>query len=127
MLPGMGKPGGPRLQMEGDGQGAQGPQQKPGQQPGDGIGSEHDPNLQNDATKLLSKKREVSVEGKPGAGPTRSEVIYGAADKGFSQRNYKRVYTDYTNVVEEVMSREQVPLGMRYYVKRYFNLIKPRE
>jgi hypothetical protein len=25
------------------------------------------------------------------------------------------------------MSREQVPLGMRYYVKRYFNLIKPRE
>ena len=102
-------------------------QQQPGRQPGDGIGNEHDPNLQGDATKLNSQKRDVSVEGKQGPGPTRSEVIYGAADKGFSQRNYKRVYNDYSNVVEEVMSREQVPLGMRYYVNRYFNLIKPRE
>src|SRR5262249_43040306 len=127
LLPGMGKPGGPRLQMEGEGQGQQGQQQGLGQRPGDGIGNEHDPNLSGDPSKLASKKRDVSVEGQQGPGPTRSEVIYGAADKGFSQRSYKRVYTDYTNVVEEAMTREQVPLGMRYYVKRYFNLIKPRE
>src|SRR5262249_29223394 len=129
LLPGMGKPGGPRMQMEGNAQGEQGQQQQQnqGQRPGEGIGNEHDPNLQGDPTKLASKKREVSVEGKQGAGPSRSEVIYGAADKGFSQRNYRRVYTDYTNVVEEVMSREQVPLGMRHYIKQYFKLIKPRE
>ena len=69
----------------------------------------------------------MQLEGQQGAGPTRSEVIYGAADRGFAQRNYKRVYGDYSQVVEEVMNREQIPLGMRYYVKRYFNLIKPRE
>ena len=124
IMPGMGK----GSQGNEGQQGQQGQQQQAqGQRPGDGIGNEHDPNLQGDPTKLASQKRDVSVQGKQGEGPTRSEVIYGAADKGFSQRNYKRVYNDYTNVVEEVMGREQVPLGMRYYVKRYFNLIKPRE
>jgi len=37
------------------------------------------------------------------------------------------VYSDYTSVVEEVMSKEKVPPGYRFYVKRYFQLIKPRE
>jgi len=125
LLPGQG--GKSAVQLETDQPGAQSQGQTPERQPGEGIGSEHDPNLQGAQTKLASKKRDVSVEGKQGAGPTRSEVIYGAADKGFATRSYKRVYTDYTQVVEEVMSREQVPLGMRYFVKRYFNLIKPRE
>ena len=43
------------------------------------------------------------------------------------RRAYKRVYGDYTSVVEEVMSKEKVPPGYRFYVKRYFQLIKPRE
>src|SRR5262249_25949025 len=117
-LPGMGREG------SGEGQGDQPGNQNgnQGQQPGDGIGNEHDPNIQGEATKLASKKREVKVDGREGQGPGRSEVIYGPANQGFSQQSYKRVYTDYTHVVEEVMSREQVPLGMRYYVKRYFNL-----
>ena len=40
---------------------------------------------------------------------------------------FDEVYGDYTSVVEEVMSREHVPPGYRFYVKRYFQLIKPRE
>jgi hypothetical protein len=93
----------------------------------DGIGSEHDPNLSGAASRLPSKKREVAVSGVQGQGPSRSEVIYGAAERGFAQRSYKRVYGDYSRVMEEVMDGEQIPPGMRYYVKRYFNLIKPRE
>jgi hypothetical protein len=109
--------------------------EKPGQQgmgqgeqnPGDGIGDQHDPNLMGDATRLASKRHETRVNGKDAAGPSRSETILGSAEHGFSSKAYRRVYSDYTSVVEEVMSKERVPPGYRYYVKRYFQLIKPRE
>jgi hypothetical protein len=94
---------------------------------GDGIGDQHDPNLMGDATKLGGKRHETRVEGKEGAGPSRSQTILGSADKGFASTRYKQVYGDYTAVVEEVMSKDRVPQGYRYYVKRYFQLIKPRE
>jgi hypothetical protein len=97
------------------------------QMPGDGIGDQHDPNLFGDKTRIDSHRKETRVEGKDGAGPSRSETILGSAEKGFSSRAYKRVYGDYSSVVEEVMSKENVPPGYRFYIKRYFQLIKPRE
>ncbi|HWE29339.1 MAG TPA: hypothetical protein VHB97_15125, partial [Polyangia bacterium] len=120
------------LPMGGQGQG----QEKPGQngkgdgdqQPGnDGIGKEHDANLMGDATALGGKRHDTRVEGAQGAGPSRSQTILGSAEKGFASTGYKRVYGDYTAVVEEVMSKERVPPGYRYFIKRYFQLIKPRE
>jgi chemotaxis protein histidine kinase CheA len=115
----------------GPGQGAPKPEgngdQLPGGDRGDGIGDQHDPNLQGDATRLGGKKHETRVSGKEAAGPSRSQTILGSADKGFASTGYKKVYGDYTAVVEEVMSKERVPPGYRFYVKRYFQLIKPRE
>ena len=105
----------------GDGQG----QELPGH--GDGIGDQHDPNLNGDATQLSSQRHDTRVQGKEGAGPSRSQTILGSAEKGFATESYKRVYGDYTAVVEEVMSKEKVPPGYRFYIKRYFQLIKPRE
>jgi hypothetical protein len=99
----------------------------PGEPGGDGIGNEHDPHVMGDPTKMNAKHQATRVEGQEGAGPNRSETILGSAEKGFSGRAYKRVYSDYSSVVEEVMSKERVPPGYRYYVKRYFQLIKPRE
>jgi hypothetical protein len=105
---------------QGAGPGEKGP-------PDDGIGNSHDPNLTGDPTRLAAKRHDTRVEGKEGPGPSRSETILGSAEKGFATRAYRRVYSDYTSVVEEVMSKEHVPPGYRYYVKRYFQLIKPRE
>jgi chemotaxis protein histidine kinase CheA len=94
---------------------------------GDGIGNQHDPNLQADATKIDAQRHDTRVNGKEGAGPSRSQTILGSSEKGFASTGYKRVYGDYTAVMEEVMSKEKVPPGYRFYVKRYFQLIKPRE
>jgi hypothetical protein len=94
---------------------------------GDGIGDQHDPNLMGDATRMNGQRHETRVQGKDGAGPSRSQTILGSADKGFASTSYKRVYGDYTAVVEEVMSKEKVPPGYRFYIKRYFQMIKPRE
>ena len=60
-------------------------------------------------------------------GPTRSEVILGAAERGFAARDYRRVYADYESHATEVLEQDQIPGGYRFYVRRYFQLIRPRE
>lgn len=116
-------PMGPGQQQPGQ-SGKEPGQELPG---GDGIGKEHDPNLMGNATVLGGKRHDTRVEGAQGAGPSRSQTILGSAEKGFASTGYKRVYGDYTAVVEEVMSKEGVPPGYRFFIKRYFQLIKPRE
>lgn len=76
---------------------------------------------------IEGKAQDTRVDGRQGDGPTKSEVIKAASEKGFATTDYKDVFVDYEAVVEEVMDREEVPAGYRYYVKRYFELIRPRE
>jgi hypothetical protein len=97
---------------------------KSSSQAGDGAGKK----ALGDKTSLDDTKRKDShVEGRQGKGPSKSQVIKTASQKGFATREYKDVYSDYSSVAEEVMEREDVPRGYRYYVKRYFELIKPRQ
>jgi hypothetical protein len=110
----------------------QGSEQKPGsandQPGGDKYGTGHAPTQPFGApTQISAKHTQQKLDGVHGRGPSRSEVILGAAEKGFSTQSYRRVYRDYTGVVEEVLNKEKVPLGYKFYVKKYFNLIKPRE
>ncbi len=126
-----GKDGTLVMPVPGQGQGQQSGQQGQGQDspqgsPGNGIGTSHDPNLMGRATQLKSQHKSEMLRGKDAKGPSRSEVILGAADKGFSGQSYKRVYVDYTQIIEETLKQEDVPLGYKYFVKRYFQLIKPR-
>ena len=60
------------------------------------------------------------------AGPSRSQVIAGAASRGFASKDYRRVFTDYAGVIEESLDSTAVPPGRRYLVRRYFQLIRPR-
>jgi hypothetical protein len=71
---------------------------------------------------------DTQVQGQnAGPGPSRSQVIQGAAQRGFVGRGYKKVYTEYHNVAEESLSKDDLPGGYRFYVRRYFQLIRPRE
>ena len=54
-------------------------------------------------------------------------MIHAAEDGGFASVQYRRVYQNYQQVSEEVMERERIPSGYRYYIRRYFELISPRE
>ena len=123
LLPGlgMGKGGGGE---KGQNPGSGGPGNQPG---GERPGTQHDPNFTGDVTQIDSKRRLTRVYGKEGAGPTRSETILGAAEKGFASQPYRKVYGDYTAVSERAMTQQRVPPGYRFYVKRYFQMIKPRE
>jgi hypothetical protein len=95
---------------------------------GPGYGSGHDSNLAGDATDLKGKTVDVTAAGADtGQGAASSQVIYGAAERGFVGRGYKQVFTDYQTVAERALSQDEIPSGYRFYVRRYFQLIRPRE
>lgn len=93
---------------------------------GDGIGEGHDPNLLGERTSNKVKTVEDRVQGQEGAGPQESRVVYAAASKGFASRSYRAVHQDYEGVVEDALERQEIPAGQRRYVRRYFELIRPR-
>jgi hypothetical protein len=97
-----------------------------GKEKGEGMGEGHDPNVLGEKSKLNVRYKEDQVQGREGKGESKSRVVYSAATKGFSSRSYRRVHQDYSEVVEEKMERQEVPAGKRRYVRRYFDLIRPR-
>ena len=70
---------------------------------------------------------DAEVQVRDGAGPSRAEVIGTAAGRGFASRGYARMFTDYAAAVEDALGAADVPEGKRYVVRRYFDLIRPRD
>ncbi len=100
-----------------------------GSEPGRGIGRDHeDAVLGKKATSAKMGTADTQVEGtETGQGGSRSEVILGAAERGFATKRYKDVYREYQTVAEEALGKDEIPGGYRFYVRRYFQLIRPRE
>ena len=112
-------------QGQGQGQGGQGGQ---GGQKGPGWGTGHDGNVQGGATNPKVGVQDTQVQGNDtGQGGSRSEVILGAAERGFASRGYQKVYREYHTVAEEALNKDEIPGGYRFYVRRYFQLIRPRD
>jgi hypothetical protein len=95
---------------------------------GKGYGQGHDEQLAGDPTDLKGKTQDVTAAGvDSGQGAASAEVIYGAAERGFVGKGYQKVFTDYQTVAEQVMTQDEIPPGYRFYVRRYFQLIRPRD
>jgi hypothetical protein len=121
LMPGAGAP---MPGTQGDEPGDQGGGRGGGQQ----WGNSTDPNVRGDKSDLAGKTQDVTAAGvDTGQGPSTSQVIYGAADRGFTGRGYKKVFTDYQTVAEEVLNSDEIPAGYEFYVRRYFQLIRPRD
>ncbi len=132
LIPGMGQGAG-QGDMPGAGQGA-GQGSGPGKDgPGSGQGGKeagtgHDGNLAGKRTDLKSGTTDVQQQGiDTQQGPSNSQVILSAAERGFKGSGYKKVFKDYHTVAEQQINKDQVPDGYRFYVHRYFQLIRPRE
>ncbi|MBH22920.1 MAG: hypothetical protein CMH57_00405 [Myxococcales bacterium] len=113
---------------DGEGQDGMKGGQADGETKGKGIGEGEGDRKLGDATGLKDKKFEdKKVEGKmDGEAPVKSEVILSAASKGFATQGYKDVFVEYKDVAEEVLESEEVPPGYQFYVRRYFDMIRPR-
>jgi hypothetical protein len=99
-----------------------------GSERGNQWGTGHDPNVQGKSTSLDGKTQDVSAAGiDTGEGTASAEVIYGAAERGFKSKGYRDIFTEYETVAEQVFEKDDIPPGYRFYVRRYFQLIRPRE
>ncbi len=93
-----------------------------------GWGTGHDEHVQGAATNTKVGTEDTEVAGQDtGQGATRSQVIQGAAERGFASRGYTKVYREYHAVAEEALGKDEIPGGYRFYVRRYFQLIRPRD
>ncbi len=90
------------------------------------AGHGHDPEFLGEKERMAVRTRDVSVAGEEGEGPSSSQVVAAAAQRGFATRGWRKVHQDYRGVVEERMERQSIPAGHRRYVRRYFDLIRPR-
>ncbi|MGO9839309.1 MAG: hypothetical protein ACLP1X_34445 [Polyangiaceae bacterium] len=126
-------PNGERMLMLSRGQSSSG-QGQSGSKGGEGGGQGgrewgvgHDPNPLGKATNPKMGTQDTQVQGAAAEGASRSQVILGAGERGFASRGYKKVYTEYHQVAEESLAKDEIPGGYLFYVKRYFQLIRPRE
>ena len=109
-------------------------------QPGDGDprlpsgqpGSEHDTGTtdspfgkdRNDPAKEAQAKQ---LAGRLGDGPTLQESLTAAGDHSKSNRPYKELYEAMAPAAQDAVLQENIPLGSRFFIKRYFEAIRPRE
>ncbi len=121
-------PGGQKMLMLSKGRGGSQSGGGGGQERGSGAGSERGGSPQGQATSIGGQTQDTQVAGQDtGQGGSRSEVILGAAERGFASRGYQKVYREYKNVAEETLTHDDIPGGYRFYVRRYFLLIRPRD
>jgi hypothetical protein len=112
--------------QQGKGQGQNGQNGQGSGNGGDDWGTGHDDNLTGDPTQKTGNDKDQDLQGQQSSeGGSVRETILAAAQKGFASTSYKKVYTDYQRVVEEVMRNEKLPSSYKYYVKRYFAKIHP--
>ena len=98
-------------------------------------GAGTDPNPYGVLTNLDSFRHLEQITGVQGAGESTVETTVvpidedpeTATDGQSTADSYKEIYTKYHKLSEDALSQEQIPLGYRFYVKRYFESIKPNE
>jgi hypothetical protein len=120
-----GQRGNAQAWRQGDQPGGKEGQLRQGKDPGTLHGDSPGGDPLGDPTDRFGKTKDEKLTGVHGQGPSRRETILTSAKKGFAHAGYRKVYADYKKAAEEVMTQEKVPQGYKYYVKRYFQRIKP--
>ena len=105
------------------------PGQKPSGMPGSERDTGHPDNLfaekPADAAKQGNAKR---IEGLLGEGESLQELTAaGGGSPAKAGRRYKELYDAMAPAAQETVEQENIPLGSRFYIKRYFENIRPKE
>ena len=78
-------------------------------------------------TSLDSTLNLEQITGVQGEGSSTVQTSKTSAEGQQSAVSYKDAYTKYQKLSEDALTQEQIPLGYKFYVKRYFESIKPSE
>jgi hypothetical protein len=110
---------------------------KPGQ-PGDRQMSAGNPGTENDkgtTNDPLGHERDAAgknaraqqLAGRLGDGETLQQFLPSAGDASRSGQRYREIYQAMAPAAEEAVLQENIPLGSRFFIKRYFEAIRPAE
>ena len=111
---------------EGQGEGQGPPQGSPSGQPGDGMGEGSEGAL-GEESGMDTQKKNLRVNADQGRGQTRAQIIEQASQEGFAGAGYRRVFQDYENFAQSALDSEDLPPSQRRRVKRYYQMIQPRD
>ncbi|MEP6669559.1 MAG: hypothetical protein ABJF10_10430 [Chthoniobacter sp.] len=95
-------------------------------------GSEHDVGTtdspfgkdQNAAGKDAQRQQ---LAGRMGDGESMQQSLQSAGDHSKSNRGYKNLYEAMAPAAQDAVLQENIPLGSRFLIKRYFESIRPQE
>lgn len=91
------------------------------------AGSKTSTSQQGDLTSLDSTLNLQQITGVQGEGSSTVQTSKVSAEGQESSLSYKDAYMKYQKLSEDALTQEQIPLGYKFYVKRYFESIKPTE
>ena len=102
------------------------------QMPGGQAGSERDTGTTDtpfgkERNEPGKDEQAKQLTGRLGEGESLSQFLPSAGDASKSNRRYKELYDAMAPAAEDAAQQENIPLGSRFFIKRYFESIRPRE
>lgn len=73
------------------------------------------------------KGAELALRGRLAEGESLSALIPAGGDASKAGRRYKELYEAMAAEAQEAILQEEIPLGSRFFIKRYFESIRPKE
>jgi hypothetical protein len=67
------------------------------------------------------------INGRAGEGESLQQSLLSAGDHSKSHRGYKNLYEAMAPAAQDAVLQENIPLGSRFLIKRYFESIRPQE
>lgn len=104
----------------------------PGTLPSGAPGSEKD---EGHSDKIFDEKPVAStptsgaakrLQGMPGEGESQQELVNTAGDSSKAGRAYRQLYEAAAPAAQDAVEQENIPLGSRRFVRRYFENIRPQ-
>lgn len=106
---------------------AKGKRKEKSTSPSNNWGMGESGNIDGDATSLNSSVNREQVTGTAGDGQSDFETSSSSEGRQEGRRGYKEVYQKYKKMSEAVLENEQIPLGHRQTIRRYFESIRPQQ
>ena len=94
---------------------------------GPGIGRGSDPNLYGKPERSKPKLDPYLMRANEGEGKSEYFQVKSAREAGRSAVDYKNIFVNYKRLAENTLHNEEIPIGYREYVKRYFDNLLPPE
>jgi chemotaxis protein histidine kinase CheA len=76
---------------------------------------------------LGKDQRHEQIAGQMGEGESLQQSLLSAGDNSKSNRAYKNLYDAMAPAAQDAVLQENIPLGSRFLIKRYFEAIRPKE